>query len=200
MIGHRPKGAGPASLPAPFMAVMLTGMQKIQGCMNETNIKKRQEYYNKSYKNKTFQWPNPNEVNMENYFFHPKILSQQGGENVSRHALAVFPVVAAHADLYGKNGRHIHTDYISKYAGIGRRQAIEGLKALEENEYFNGRKLIKRYLVAQEHEYGRTEFYNYLVRFPRQTEENFIFHKCLICLGICSAFSYKSTLFYLSMN
>jgi hypothetical protein len=177
--------------------------------------KQRQDVrFKKKYdKPNVFNFPSIDEVNMDRHFYFPKIFNPGAfGSNMSKAAIAVYPVMCSRANFEHNDWFQISQENIAKMAGVSEPTVSEGVKHLVDNKYVMTTTdeaennitipLLERKMTTE----GTRHFYLYRAGFIRKDMihlwkgQYFLFYTCLIDSGIWANLLPRAKALYLAMR
>jgi len=162
-------------------------------------IKKRQETKRKVYKErynkvKKYKFPLKEHINTNKHFFFCKSIVSD--YNLSKSALAVYPVMCLKADFKDDNWFQLPQEEISVKAGLSINTVQKALVELENKELLERKKSTE----------GKRHYYLYKVLFIRKgmiadyEKEYFTFNQSIIDSGVWSKLKPRSKVLYLAMR
>jgi len=160
---------------------------------------KRQESKRKVYKErynkvKKYKFPPKEHINTNKHFYFFKLLVSD--YNLSKSALAVYPVLCLKADFKDDNWFQMPQEEISVKAGLSINTVQKALVELENNELLERKKRNE----------GKRHYYLYKVLFIRKDmitdyeKEYFTFNQSIIDSGVWSKLNPRSKVLYLAMR
>lgn len=165
----------------------------------EKSRDERNKYYKALYNRKEIiTLPKPS-INMEKFFYFPKSYFQE--INISKPAVALYPVLCSLADYKKEKFFQISIKNLGVYAGLSEPQVIKGIKDLQNIKMNNGKALLEIKQIQRKER--RLNTYN--IKFDRRGKDegkscSFPFHVCIIDSGIWAKLPSACKAVYLSLR
>ncbi len=168
----------------------------------EERKKEQEKDFRERYdKKRVYKFPPENEINMVKHFYFPKFivlnkLKRFLAFDMTKAALAVYPVLCSWADFEKDEWFHCSRENISTMAGITINTVEKGIENLILNS------LLERKKVTE----GKRHFWLYRITFIRKgsIEKNkgdfFIFYTCIIHSGVWAKLTPRAKSLYLAMR
>lgn len=162
--------------------------------------KERLKLHFKDVYDKTKIYKFPKQVDMNRHFYIPKEFTRL--EDLTKSAVAVYPVLCSMADFEENKWFHISRENIAKIAGITPITVDRGILSLMDCQFSFGSPVLRRELFTE----GKRHFYNYkvtLIRKPMMEDhrgEFFIFHICIVTSRVWAGLSPRAKALYMVMR
>ena len=143
---------------------------------------------------KKYNFPPKHKINLEKHFYFPKSIVTEF--QLSKRALAVYPVMCLKADFEDDNWFQIPQEEISVKAGLSINTVHKALLELENKG------LLTREIKTS----GKRHFYTYRVKFIRKDKikelknKYFTFNQSIIDSGVWANLNLRSKALYLAMR
>lgn len=151
-------------------------------------------------KQKVFEFPPKDKINMEQHFYIPKGFNTLNG--LTTPAMAIYPVLCSMADFETDNWFQMSRENIAKIAGINPLTVDKGIENLMGHNLLDDMPILERQMKTE----GKRHFYMYRVRFVRKNMmvdykgQFFIFHNCIIQSGVWAELSPRAKALYLAIR
>lgn len=178
-------------------------------CKKEKKKQRLKKYFEDLYdKRNTVEFQPINELNMEKYFYMPKV--NESFFYATNNALAIYPVLCGRADFWdNKNWVRISRENIGKLAGISTKSVDEGIRDLMRLNFSEQEDRIP-FLQKREWQDGKRRGYEYMPAFfkygvdalsPKKwSTQSFTFHTCIVMSGAWARLSRKAKALYIAIR
>ncbi len=161
----------------------------------KTEHERKREFYKKLYsKIKKYEFPPKDKININKHFFFPKSIITE--YNLSKRALAVYPVMCLKADFKVDTWFHISLEEIVTKSGLSKNTVSKALLDLKD----------KGLLTREKRNAGKKHYYFYRVQFIRKdmieehSNQYFIFNQSIVDTGTWSDLNLRSKALYLAFR